>query len=83
MVDFLARIASDSEAVFAGDMARVTELRNAVIAPELRDALARRDNAELAKLLGSRGKVVCGLFAPEDDETVEASRPQARRVVNG
>ncbi|MCE7932215.1 MAG: hypothetical protein DYH17_12675, partial [Xanthomonadales bacterium PRO6] len=45
------------------------------VAPELADALARRDRAALERLLGARHNLVCAVFPVDPDRGDEEKQP--------
>lgn len=70
---FLESLGRDESLARAPDLA--VAARAAGVAPELADALARRDREALERLLGARHNLVCAVFPVDPDKGGEEPEP--------
>ncbi len=71
VIDFLEKWGQDSQLRHATGDDLEKALVAAGIEPAVRAAILGADRATLESLLGARSKVVCGIWAPEEEETEE------------
>lgn len=71
IIDFLARMGSDSRLRHAESAQLARELDQAQIDAELRAAILAGDQQRLEAVLGARTNVICGLSPAEQDDAPE------------
>jgi hypothetical protein len=80
VIDFLEKWGQDAQLRHATSAELEQELLRAGIEPAERAAILGADRGTLESLLGARSRVVCGIWAPEDEEEEEPEpkAPKAR-----
>jgi Skp family chaperone for outer membrane proteins len=71
VIDFLEKWGQDSQLRHATSAELEQALLRAGIEPAERAAIFGADRCALESLLGARGRVVCAIFAPEEEENEE------------
>ena len=71
VIDFLEKLGQDSQLRHAASTEVDAALRRAGIDPAARTAILNSDRRALESLLGARSKIVCAIFAPEEEEEQE------------
>jgi hypothetical protein len=71
VIDFLEKWGRDAQLRHATGAELEQALLRAGIDPAARAAILGADRCALESLLGARGRVVCGIWAPEEEEAEE------------
>ncbi len=80
LIEFLERMGRDPQLRDADPASLAAAMNAAGLSPELREAIAQRDQARLEALLGARTNVICGLFPADDDDKEDEPVPDDDEV---
>jgi hypothetical protein len=78
VIDFLERWGQDAQLRHLTGAELEQALRRAGIEPAERAAILGADRCTLESLLGTRSRIVCAIFAPEEEEEPEPKSPKVR-----
>ena len=79
-IDFLEKWGQDAQLRHATGAELEQALLSAGVEPAARAAMLGADRSALESMLGARSRVVCGIYAPEEEE--EADQPNSRNGVD-